>query len=72
METENLISGLLREKGEVGMTDEMARRAGIPHATGRVILSMARICLRKAGKSMNMILVAEAIKYAGDNKHLLK
>lgn len=52
---------------------EMCRRVGLPAKTGMEIYYMALNCAVKLGlPRANMTLVAQAIKYAGDNKEALK
>lgn len=69
---DNLMNHLLLEKRNIAMTDEMAKRAGISHQVGRNILSIAKICARKVGEPVDMVQVANAIKYAAENKERLK
>jgi NRPS condensation-like uncharacterized protein len=54
------------------MVNEMCRRVGLSAMLGQRIRLMALSCAIKNGHEIDMTLVARAIKYAGDNKHLLK
>ena len=51
----------------------MATRVGLPGRTGTEIFLMALRCAARSGLGRpNMVLVANAIKYAADNKDQLK
>ncbi len=69
---EALLNGLRQEQKNIEMTDEMAKRAGISHNVGRNILAIAKVCARKVGEPVDMVQVANAIKFAGENKERLK
>ena len=59
--------------GQGEMVEEMCRRAGLPKRTGLKILGFALIAAVRAGHTnKDMVKVAQAISYAGKNKHLLK
>lgn len=64
--------GLMIEKQRKDMVEEMSRRKGLDLGLGRLIYMMARNSASEVGQQVDMVLVACAIKYAGDNKHLLK
>lgn len=50
----------------------MARRVGLPDRTGTEIFRMATTSLINYPASWRMMIVANAIKYAADNKEQLK
>jgi hypothetical protein len=50
----------------------MARRVGLPDRTGSEIFRMATISMHTYPAQVRMVVVANAIKYAADNKESLK
>lgn len=68
----------VRQSSASGMSNtqkiaEMCRRVGLPVKTGSEIYYMALNCAMKLGSPRaDMVLVAQAIKYAADNKDRLK
>jgi hypothetical protein len=50
----------------------MARRVDLPDRTGTEIYRMASISMYNYPAEVRMVLVAQAIKYAADNKESLK
>ncbi|WNT45466.1 hypothetical protein SEA_ARGAN_82 [Arthrobacter phage Argan] len=64
--------GFFAEKRRKEMVEEMCKRKGLRYAIGLLIYQMARNSAAEVGQQVDMVLVACAIKYAGDNKHLLK
>lgn len=51
---------------------EMGRRVGLPRHFARRIFYFALSTALNRGSAVDMVQVACAIKYAGDNKHLIK
>ena len=64
--------GLMIEKKRKEMVEEMCKRKGLRFAIGLLIYNMARNSAAELGQQVDMVLVACAIKYAGENQHLLK
>jgi hypothetical protein len=54
------------------MTKEMCKRVGIANRAGNFIISMVRLRRPQPGMLVDMAVVAQGIKYAGDNKEFLK
>jgi len=55
------------------MINEMCQRVGLPLKVGSKIYALALThAMRTTGGFTDMVLVAQAISYAGKNKHLLK
>jgi hypothetical protein len=50
----------------------MARRVNLPKRAAIEIFRIAATVGLQTGVGTDMVLVAKAIKYAGDNKHMLK
>jgi hypothetical protein len=48
---------------------EMCKRVDVPWQLGLIILAMVRVSY---GSPANMVVFATALKYASDNRHLLK
>ncbi|UQS94753.1 hypothetical protein SEA_ZEINA_84 [Arthrobacter phage Zeina] len=69
---DDIYVGLMIEKQRKDMVEEMSKRKNLDLGVGRLIYMMARNSAAEVGQQVDMVLVACAIKYAGDNKHLLK
>lgn len=57
---------------ETKMVEIMCKRVRFSYITGLTILKMERFAAKRENRRVNMVQVACAIKYASDNRHLLK
>lgn len=63
----------MSEMSNAAKTIEMARRVGLPKKFAlRIFYMQLRTMHMNPGGIIDMVQIACAIKYAGDNKHLIK
>lgn len=62
----------MKQRTNVELVDEMCDRLGLPRRTGMKILANCHVMRLKYGRPIDMVLVAQAIKYVSENRQYLQ
>jgi hypothetical protein len=68
MSMDDVLAGLAIEKQRIALTDEMARRVGLPLYRAHLYLAIEKTAAKKYGRKVDMTRVAWAIKFESEGK----